>query len=221
MTSARAYRVFVIEDDGIVIFALKHLLATTRDFVLVGDSTGVADINRLRAATPDIVILDIMLPDPYPVDVTLREKFPHGFEIIVRIRDELPHIKVVVFSGDPRYFSGAAARGAHGIIEKDVEPAEIIPKLLQVMRGETVMPQGTTATPRYPEEERNVRTLTRREAEVGREMALGRSTDRIAETLDITEATVQEHKKSIYLKLDVHDGANAVRALILGGILKK
>jgi len=210
--------VFVFEDESLMRWALRSLLGSSREFAFVGESgTRLTDLDLLRRASPHLVVLDVMLPRP----------FPHGLDVLARIRAELPEVKVAMFSGHREYFAEARHRGAHAIIEKDTEPDALLPKLLRVVEGaDDEMPPGMHGAPngangvrRDPSAAASVRRLTPREREIGRLVASGVPNGQIATRLAISETTVQEHLKHIFTKLGVHNRADVVRILILGGIL--
>jgi DNA-binding NarL/FixJ family response regulator len=208
----RPYRVFIVEDAPLTLDALKEVIGRCRDLVCVGaSSTVLEDLVPLRQARADILLLDIMLPYPYP----------RGFDVLARVRRELPEVRVVAYSAQRQLIKSAVALGASGVLDKDAPPEELIATLLKVGDGEQSFPASILpCTPCDPAAIQRVSRLTKRQREVGSLMANGTtSTTAIAEALGLAATTVGDFKKQMYETLEVHNDANAVRILIMGGIL--
>lgn len=168
-------------------------------------------ISLVGAVNPDVVVLDLKLPDGSGLDVLSR----------VRDADDPPGVVVLTSFGDDRDIVGAVEAGADGFLHKDAAPAEIEDAIRAVARGARAL--SSRATSALVEEVRRDRpaaidTLTPREHEVLELIAEGRSNADIAEELTISIKTVKTHVSAILLKLDVGDRTQAALEAIRRGL---
>lgn len=203
-------RVLVVDDQEMFSEALALLLERQRGMTLVASAgTAEAGIALCRTERPDVVLMDLDLPD---LD---------GIEATRRIKQDSPGAKVVVLSAlsSPEAIAGALAAGACGYVPKSREVDELLDAVRRAAAGEIVMP--ATDLPivldllengRRPPSvgEFALRRLTARETEILRALAGGESTAAVAASLGISPLTVQSHVKSILAKLGVHSKIEAV-----------
>lgn len=201
-------RILVADDHPVVRDGLVAMLATQRDFdVIAQATTGAEAVRQAAAQRPDIVLLDLEMPE---LD---------GVQVIQRLRDQCPTARILVFTAfdtDDKIV-GAVRAGAHGYLLKGVPREELFRAIRLVSEGGSLLQpivatklmqhvSGRTARPALPE------PLTEREMDVLKCLALGRSNKEIAAQLSISERTVKFHMSAILGKLNA---ANRTEALTL------
>ena len=190
-------RVVLADDHPAMRAGLRALLeATGRVEVVAEASAGGEAIEAVQARQPDVLVLDMELPDL------------SGVEVAERLAGLGSATRILAFSAhdDPAYVSRLLQLGAAGYIPKDKAPAMVVEAVQAVARGEGrwfVTMARPDATPPGGE-------LSTRETEVLRAMARGGSNDQIAGALHISANTVRNHISSIYQKLGVHSWREAV-----------
>jgi NarL family two-component system response regulator LiaR len=198
-------RVLVVDDHAIVRKGIRALLAEIADIEVVGEaSDGQEAIDQADALSPDVILMDLVMPDVDGILATRR----------ITADEAGPRILVLTsFAGDDKVFPAIKA-GALGYLLKDSEPTDLVDSIRQVHRGEPSLQPSIaqkvlkelrhpSARPPTPD------PLTDREMEVLRMVAKGLSNPEIAQRLVITEATVRTHVSNILSKLHL---ANRVQA---------
>lgn len=205
-------RVLVVDDHEVFSDAVAMLLARQPDVRLVGSARDADEaIELLQVGTedePDVVLMDLDLPGLDGIGATRR------------IRELSPDSKVVVLTAiqDPEVIADALAAGACGYVPKTSAVDDLMDVVRRAAAGELVMPERDLApvleqlraTSAVDEGEVLLRSLTRRETEILRSLAGGRTTTEVADALGISALTVQSHVKSILAKLGVHSKIEAV-----------
>ena len=200
-------RVLVVDDHAIVRKGIRALLAEIADIEVVGEaSDGQEAIDQADALSPDVILMDLVMPDVDGILATRR----------ITADEAGPRILVLTsFAGDDKVFPAIKA-GALGYLLKDSEPTDLVDSIRQVHRGEPSLQPSIaqkvlkelrhpSARPPTPD------PLTDREMEVLRMVAKGLSNPEIAQRLVITEATVRTHVSNILSKLHL---ANRVQATL-------
>jgi len=199
--------VLIADDHAIVREGIRSLLETTDDFEVVGEaSDGQQAVALTLARAPAMIILDLMMPGS------------SGASVIATLTQQCPDSRIVVLSStedDDLVFSAIEA-GAHSFLVKTMLGDELIDTLRRVARGEAVIHPKIAR--RVLKVVRRVNTpqvdpfepLSDRERAVLQELAKGRSNNRIAETLHISEKTVKTHVSSVLAKLQLSDRTEAV-----------
>jgi DNA-binding NarL/FixJ family response regulator len=213
-------RVAVVDDQALVRMGLRALLETEQDTELVGEAAdGLAGLALVRALVPDVVLLDVRMPE---LD---------GLEALRRIGADpaLAAVRVIVlttFELDEYVFAALAA-GASGFVLKDGDPADLLRAIRVVADGGSLLSPTVTrrviehftagpgrgATP-HP----GIAELTEREREIVAWVATGRSNDEIAAALVVSPATVRTHVSRAMLKLRARDRAQLVVFAIESGL---
>jgi len=191
--------VLVADDHAVVRRGLRTFLHVQPDIEVVGEAADAAGclaaVARLR---PDVLLLDLRLPDRDGVDV-LRELAAGPTRVLVVT--SFTEFTVTV---------PAVRAGAAGLVYKDVSPPALAGAIRSVHAGHVVLPPDLAAAlARGDSGRRRLDQLTPREREVLAEIARGRSNREIARTLVLSEKTVKAHVSSILAKLDLADRTQA------------
>ena len=203
-------RVLIADDDHLMRAGLAELLAYDTTIDIVGQaSTGRQAVAQARTLTPDVILMDVRMPDIDGITAT-RE-----------LSRTLPDVKVLVlttFEQDD-YIFGALRAGASGLLLKRTRPEELIAAVHTIAAGDSLLSPSVTrrviarmAQQPNPEYTSNTKLdqLTPREREVLLLIARGQSNREIAATLVVEESTIRTHVKRILMKLDLRDRIQAV-----------
>ena len=202
-------KIFLADDHQILRDGLRLLLESQPDFKIVGEAEhGRAALEAIRASLPDVVILDIAMPEL------------NGIEVARRLSDELPEIKIIILSvySDLEHIYRALQAGAQGYVLKESAGSELVDAVRTVLRGERVFsPKIDLAAletylnkrPANPLE-----LLSAREREVLQLTVEGYSSAVIAEKLGLSPKTVETYRSRLMTKLGVGDITELVRFAI-------
>jgi DNA-binding NarL/FixJ family response regulator len=203
-------RVLLVDDDDLMRAGLRAVLSSDARVEVVGEAgNGRAAVERVRALRPDLVLMDVRMPDLDGIAATR--------EVIAAS----PEVKVVIlttFEQDD-YIFGALNAGASGFLLKRSGPEELLAAIQTVAAGDSLLSPSVTRTvidrmARQPTPEigpsRLLDDLTPREHEVLVLLARGLSNSEIAAELVIEESTVKTHVKRILMKLRLRDRIQAV-----------
>ncbi|MFL5894152.1 MAG: response regulator [Thermoleophilaceae bacterium] len=194
-------RVLVAEDHPVVRSGLLQLLGEVDQVDVVGAAAGGAEAVALASAErPDVVLMDLEMPD---VD---------GIEATRRIRAAEPDVNVVVLTAfsDRERILDAIDAGAVGYLLKDAEPDELVRGLEAAARGESPLsPKAAQALVAARADRSDAPQLTPREREVLALLAVGLPNKLIARRLEISEKTVKAHLTSIFQRIGVTDRTQA------------
>lgn len=208
--------IMVADDHEITRDGIVANLTSQSDFMVVGQaSDGLEAVERAGALKPDIVLMDLRMPK---ID---------GVEAMIRIKQENPDIKFLVFTtySDDDYIFAAIKAGAKGYLLKDSSRGDLFSAIRAVARGESLLQPIVTSKvlDRLAELSRRTapgETLSDREVEVLRLMAAGEANKDIADNLSITQSTVKTHITSIFQKLNVTTRTEAVTTALKKGIIQ-
>jgi DNA-binding NarL/FixJ family response regulator len=219
MVDAGRRRVFIVEDHPIFLEGLTRCLDAEPDFRVVAQSShGNIDLDELRRLAPDLVLVDVELPDV------------NGIEVTRRIRRALPELRVVILTAfsDPDLLLEATRAGAAGYLLKHMRPSELVTTLRRIATGEHVvtpnlasrMLRELQAGPHRGQEARLV-LLSMREEEVLKLLATGETNRQIAHRLFVSEETVKSHVAAILRKLEVSDRTRAAVLAVRAGLVAR
>ncbi len=207
-------KVLIADDHEVVRSGLKNLLAGT-EFEIVAEATnGEEAVKMASKFKPDIVLLDIRMPE---VD---------GLTALGRIKMAHPDMPVLIVStyDNPTYVARAVALGASGYLSKGFSREEFLGAFRKVASGEDAWTRdelrrvtGALATPRMSGDV-DV-PLTQRESEVLRQLALGLTNKEIGQALGISYETVKEHVQHILRKIGVTDRTQAAVWAVRKGLV--
>lgn len=186
-------RVLVADDHPVVRNGLCSMLSQAGDIAVVGEAaTGPEAIRAVREERPDVLLLDIELPEK------------SGIEVARELRNSPVRILALSSYDDPEYAAGLLESGAAGYLTKEKAPTLILEAVRAVHQGEVrwfVRPSRKTDV---------LEALTVREKEVLRQLARGKSNRDLATSLNVSVHTVRSHVASIYDKLGVDSGRKAI-----------
>jgi len=213
-------RVFLTDDHMLFRQGIKTLIAAEHDLEVVGEAANAADaVTLARDLRPDIVSMDIGMQGM------------SSFEATRLIRKERPETKVVFLSmyDDEDYVSESMSQGANGYILKESPADQLLTALREVHKGGSYLSPrllarlvddfrtsgqaGMVRQPRFG-------TLTKREREILKMLAEGRSVKEIAGGFDLSVKTIEAHKFNLMRKLDIHNKAQLVQYAIQKKIIR-
>lgn len=196
--------VLIVDDHAIVRQGLRTYLDLQPDIEVVGEaSDGREAVARVRETLPDIVLMDLVMPNMDGVEATRQ---------VTAVSPSTRVIVLTSFSEDEQVFASIKA-GAQGYLMKDVLPSQLVQDIRQVHRGEVrlnpdiarkLMQEFTNPQPATPKHD-----LTERELEVLRLIAQGKSNKEISDDLVLSEKTVKTHVSNILQKLHLSDRTQA------------
>ena len=196
----RPIRILVVDDHPVVRDGLVSMLATQPDLEVVGAAgTGPEAVQRATSLKPDVMLVDMELPQ---LD---------GVEVIRRVRASVPTVKVVVFTAYDRneQIVGAIRAGAEGYLLKGAPRDEVF-RAVRVVHGGGSLIEPMVASKLVRKMRDDPEELSPREQEVLQLVAQGRANRAIAKTLAISERTVKFHVSAILLKLHAENRTRAV-----------
>ncbi|PAE25434.1 response regulator transcription factor [Bacillus sp. 7894-2] len=210
-----AIKVLIADDHHVVRRGLVFFLKTQQEIEIIGEAkNGLEAVEMMQTHQPDVVLMDLDMP------------VMNGIEATRQIKLNYPAVKIMILTSfsDQDHVIPAIEAGASGYQLKDIEPDILVQAIIQLMKGENQLhPKATShllthltnknSTERQPLEE-----LTKRELEVLREIAKGKSNKEIASSLFITEKTVKTHVSNLLSKLELADRTQAALYAVRHGI---
>jgi DNA-binding NarL/FixJ family response regulator len=208
--SEAAIRVLLVDDDDLMRAGLKAVLSSDNRIDVVGEApNGRAAIASVRALQPDLVLMDVRMPDLDGIAATRQ----------ILTGDAVTRIVILTTFEDDEYIFGALNAGASGFLLKRTRPEELLAAVHTVAAGDSLLSPSVTRTviarmahqptPDLTGSDR-LEELTPREREVLALIARGLSNTEIAVHLVIEESTVKTHVKRILMKLRLRDRVQAV-----------
>jgi DNA-binding NarL/FixJ family response regulator len=212
-------RVLLTDDHTLFRHGIRTLLAAESDMEVIGESGNAMDAVALtQQVKPDVVLMDIGMPGM------------SSFEATRLIRKERPDTKVVFLSmyDDDDYLAECVDMGASGYVLKDSPAEQLVAAIREVSRGGSYLSprlltrlvddlrmqnRGAARQPRFG-------TLTKREREILKMLAEGKSVKEIASSFELSVKTVEAHKFNLMRKLDIHNKAQLVHYAIQKKIIR-
>ena len=212
-------KVIIIDDHTLFREGLQRLLVRHDIDVISSVSNGDEGLNSILKHNPDIVLLDLRMPNV------------SGIEVLKNIRDKNKSLPVVMLttSDDEKDLIDALKNGASGYLLKDMEPDALVVALKDVLKGETIVaPNLVQILAKFHQGDDSeinitnlISTLTPRESEILELLAEGQSNKLIAKNLGISDGTVKLHVKAILRKLEIHSRVEAAVIAVEHGLKKK
>jgi DNA-binding NarL/FixJ family response regulator len=208
-TSVKPIRILLADDHNVMRRGLRLLLESQPDFTVVAEaSDGRQAVDQAEAANPDVVVLDIAMPNL------------SGIEAAQRIRSACPNAAVIMLSmhSDEGYVLRALKVGAKGYLLKDSAEGDLIDAIKAVSQGKTFF-SAEISRMLVEDYVREIRTrgvedsyelLTSREREILQLIAEGKSNKEVATALNLSLYTVETHRRNLQDKLNLHSLAELI-----------
>jgi DNA-binding NarL/FixJ family response regulator/class 3 adenylate cyclase len=215
-------RVLIVDDQALVRTGFRMILEAEPDLEVVGEaSDGLEAISQARALRPDVVLMDVRMPEVDGIEATRRVLGEDGAESKV--------VMLTTFDMD-EYVYEALRAGASGFLLKDVPPEQLVAGIRAVASGDALLAPSVTRrvieefVRRPPDSVREsparLAELTARELEVLKLIARGLSNAEIAKELFVSETTVKTHVAHVLMKLDLRDRVQAVVLAYESGLVQ-
>lgn len=209
-------RVMITDDHSLIREGLKQLLEFDGSIEVVGEaSNGVECLEKLNECNPDVLLLDINMPEK------------NGIEVLKQMKEDDSNIKVLILTvhNEMDYLMKAVDIGVDGYILKDSESVELKKAIRAVKDGEnyiqpSLIPALNSQLLSRDTDKDKISLLTNRELEVLVQVANGMFNKEIAINLNISERTVKNHISNIFKKIDVSDRTQAAVFAIKNNIIK-
>jgi DNA-binding NarL/FixJ family response regulator len=214
-------RILLVDDHVLFRKGVAALLASRKDIQVVGEAgDGFEAIAAARETLPDIVLMDIGMPNC------------DGLEATRRIKREMPHTKIVMLtvSDDDQHLFEAIKSGAQGYLLKDLEPYQLYDLLESISKGEAplsgaiaakILKEFTRPNPGSAQQEEVIDELTARETNVLQLVSEGMTNKEIASSLFISENTVKIHLRNILEKLHLQNRIQVAVYAVRQGLVDK
>jgi DNA-binding NarL/FixJ family response regulator len=219
-----ATTVVLAEDQPMVRAGFRALLDSKSDIEVVGEaSTGAEALEQVRALRPDVVVMDIRMPEMDGLEATRRITTDAGLSHT--------HVLVLTTFELDEYVFGALDAGASGFLLKGGEPADLVQAIRVVAGGESLLAPSVTRRlidtyvsrpqPSTKTEHDGLSELTTREREVLSLIATGLTNAEIARTLHLSPLTAKTHVSRILMKLGARDRLQLVIIAYQAGIVER
>ena len=213
-------RVVVADDHALVRGGFRMILEAQPDIEVAGEAAnGLEAVELARSLAPDVVLMDVRMPDLDGIEATRR---------VTASSMEGPHVLMLTTFDLDEYVYRAIRAGASGFLLKDVRPAELVHAVRVVSSGDTLLAPAITRRlleefvrrPLPGQRPAELGELTDRESEVLGLVARGLSNAEIAQRLFLGETTVKTHLTRILTKLHLRDRVQAVVLAYESGLVR-
>lgn len=211
-----AVKIMIADDHSMIREGLKSLLELEGDIQVVAEAEdGVDCLEKLKICTPDVLLLDINMPRK------------NGLEVLQTLKSSKSKVKVLVLTvhNEVEYLMKAVDIGVDGYILKDSESAELKKAIFSIVEGEnyiqpSLIPALNSKMIEKNRDEGKIESLTKRELEVLKLLAVGMYNKEVAEKLNISERTVKNHVSNIFKKIEVTDRTQAAVFAIRNNLIE-
>lgn len=199
-------RVLIADDHHVVRRGLVFFLRTQKGLDIIGEAAnGKEAVELAKLLKPDIILMDLVMPEM------------DGIQATRIIKSEQPEIKIMMLTSfsEQDHVIPALEAGASGFQLKDIQPDELVTSIKKIMGGENQLhPRATShlldnLSNKSKVKKNLIEELTKRELDVLKEIAKGKSNKEIASSLFITEKTVKTHVSNLLAKLELADRTQA------------
>ena len=215
-------RVLIVDDQALVRAGFAMILSAEQDIEVVGEAaTGIEAIAAARKMRPDVILMDIRMPEMDGITATRELRAATPPEI------DCPRILILTTFDLDDYVYDALRAGASGFLLKDTPPEDLAEAIRIVAAGDSLLSPSITRklleefnrTPATPTPHKHIADLTEREVEVLQQLARGLSNAEIADVLFVSETTVKTHVSHILTKLELRDRVQAVVVAYESGLV--
>ena len=211
-----AVKIMIADDHSMIREGLKSLLELEGDIEVIAEAEdGVDCLEKLKVYTPDVLLLDINMPRK------------NGLEVLQSLKSSRSKVKVLALTvhNEVEYLMKAVDIGVDGYILKDSESAELKKAIFAIVDGEnyiqpSLIPALNSKMIEKNLDEGKIDSLTKRELEVLKLLAVGMYNKEVAENLHISERTVKNHVSNIFKKLEVTDRTQAAVFAIRNNLIE-
>lgn len=209
-------KVMIADDHSLIREGIKQLLEFDGSIEVISEaSNGVECLEKLEVLSPDVLLLDINMPDM------------NGIDVLKQLKEIKSDVKVLILTvhNELEYLLKAIDIGVDGYILKDSESSELKKAIDIICKGEnyiqpSLIPALNNQLANRDVDKDKIDLLTSREYEVLIQVANGMSNKEIATNLNISERTVKNHISNIFKKIDVSDRTQAAVFAIKNNIIK-
>ncbi len=201
-------RLVIVDDHELMIAGIKRILGFSEQFDILGcASNGEGGLELVTFHQPDILLTDIAMP------------IMDGIELVQQVKESLPNVNCIMLTAfdDEEYIKRALTVGADGYLSKEIGAKYLIEALIKVHLGERAFSKSVLEYLKgnHTVEDSPAITLTKREQEILNHIAAGMKNVEIAEHLNLSYRTVENHRYHISKKLGVSSSAELIRFAIL------
>lgn len=209
-------QVMIADDHSLIREGIKQLLEFDGSIEVIAEaSNGIECLEKLEVLTPDVLLLDINMPEK------------NGIEVLQELKDKKSKVKILILTvhNELEYLIKAVDIGVDGYILKDSESSELKKAIRLLCKGEnyiqaSLIPALNNRLVNRDIDRDKIDSLTNRELEVLIQVSNGMSNKEIATNLNISERTVKNHISNIFKKIDVSDRTQAAVFAIKNNIIK-
>lgn len=203
--SSMAVKIMIADDHSMIREGLKNLLELDGDIQVISEAVDGEDcLDKLQVVKPDVLLLDINMPKK------------NGLEVLKSLKSKRSKLKVLVLTvhNEIEYLMKAVDIGVNGYVLKDSESAELKKAIFTVAEGETyiqpsLIPALNAKMIETNKDAEKIKSLTKRELDVLKLLAVGMFNKEVGKRLEISERTVKNHVSNIFKKLGVTDRTQA------------
>ena len=200
-----AVKIMIADDHSMIREGLKNLLELDGDIQVISEAVDGEDcLDKLQVVKPDVLLLDINMPKK------------NGLEVLKSLKSIRSKLKVLVLTvhNEIEYLMKAVDIGVNGYVLKDSESAELKKAIFTVAEGETyiqpsLIPALNAKMIETNKDAEKIKSLTKRELDVLKLLAVGMFNKEVGKRLEISERTVKNHVSNIFKKLGVTDRTQA------------
>ena len=209
-------KVLLADDHSIVRAGLRRIVEESGDMEVVAEaSDGSEAIRKIREMRPDVAVIDLSMPK---VD---------GLEVISRLRPEFPDLPIIVLTmhAENQYVVRAIESGAMGYITKQSAPEKLVRAIRKVHAGARYLTEDAAESlalrvAKGKQGKTSLDSLSTRELQVLRRLALGHTNKEIASTYNISVKTVDTYRFRLLKKLDLRNNAELSRFAMQNGLIE-
>jgi DNA-binding NarL/FixJ family response regulator len=197
-------KVFITDDHYMVVEGIRSLLQNEREVEWMGHASNAEScLAFLKQQQPDIILMDISMPDSSGIDLckAVKEKYPTIFVIGLSTFNQQSFIQKMM------------ENGASGYVLKNATQQELMEAIATVSKGKTYLSDGAAAA-LHKSTASGLPVITRREKEVLEQIAEGLTNGEIAEKLFISMSTVDTHRKNLLAKFQVKNTASLIKTAV-------